>query len=102
VLGSTFLTCIPEPVGGRLRIAMPDEARYDQLIEKRRASGLSDAEANELGRIMAEKAGKGEEYTNAQAERSGNVEELEAAEERERQAEDAARQEARGEGEDET
>jgi hypothetical protein len=81
---------------------MADEARYDELIEKRRASGLSDAEANELGRIMAEKAGKGEEYTNAQAKRSGDVEDLETADERSRQAEDAARQEARGEAEDET
>jgi hypothetical protein len=81
---------------------MADEARYDELIEKRRTSGLSDAEANELGRIMAEKAGKSDEYTNAQAERSGNVEDLETADERQRRAEDAARQEARGEGEDET
>lgn len=81
---------------------MTDEARYDELIEKRRTTGLSDAEANELGRIMAEKAGKSEEYTNAQAERSGDVEDLAAAQEQPRQAEDAVRQEARGEGEDET
>ena len=80
---------------------MPDEARYDELIEKRRTSGLSDAEANELGRIMAEKAGKGDEYTNAQTTRSGDVEDLEGAEEQGRQVEQAARQEARGEGEDE-
>jgi hypothetical protein len=42
-----------------------DEARYDQLIEKRRTSGLSDAEANELGLILAEKEGRRQEYANA-------------------------------------
>jgi hypothetical protein len=79
---------------------MPDEARYEELIEKRRTFGLSDAEANELGRLMAEKAGKGDEYTNAQATRSGNVDDVETSEERQEQAEEAARQEARGEGQD--
>ena len=43
-----------------------DETRYDQLIEKRRESGLSDAEANELGLLLAEKGGRRQEYANAQ------------------------------------
>jgi len=34
-----------------------DEARYQQLMEKRDGSGLTDDEANELGRLMAEKEG---------------------------------------------
>ena len=40
-----------------------DEARYDELMAKRKTSGLSDSEANELGRLMAEK--KGETYEAA-------------------------------------
>ncbi len=39
--------------------------RYDELIGKRRRVGLSDEEANELGRLMAERAGRGDEYGNA-------------------------------------
>jgi hypothetical protein len=42
-----------------------DEARYDQLIEKRSTSGLSDEEANELGLLLAEKEGRRQEYANA-------------------------------------
>ncbi len=42
---------------------MPD--RHDELIDKRRRVGLSDEEANELGRLMAERAGRGDEYANA-------------------------------------
>jgi len=34
-----------------------DEARYQQLMEKRDGTGLTDDEANELGRLMAEKEG---------------------------------------------
>ena len=34
-----------------------DEARYQQLMQKRDGSGLTDDEANELGRLMAEKEG---------------------------------------------
>jgi hypothetical protein len=34
-----------------------DEARYKQLMEKRDGSGLTDDEANELGRLMAEAEG---------------------------------------------
>ncbi|HEX2030991.1 MAG TPA: hypothetical protein VHL78_06290 [Actinomycetota bacterium] len=39
--------------------------RYDELMAKRRRVGLSDDEANELGRLMAERAGRGTEYANA-------------------------------------
>lgn len=46
---------------------MADDARYEQLVKKRGTVGLSDAEANELGKILAERAGKGEEYFNAQS-----------------------------------
>jgi hypothetical protein len=34
------------------------EDRYQQLVEKRDRSGLSDAEADELGRLMAEREGR--------------------------------------------
>jgi len=34
-----------------------DEARYQQLMQKRDGTGLTDDEANELGRLMAEKEG---------------------------------------------
>lgn len=34
-----------------------DRVRLDELMEKRRVRGLSDDEANELGRLMAEDAG---------------------------------------------
>lgn len=39
--------------------------RYDELMEKRRRVGLSDEEAAELGRLMAERAGRGDEYSDA-------------------------------------
>jgi len=34
-----------------------DEARYQQLMEKRDGPGLTDDEANELGRLMSEAEG---------------------------------------------
>jgi len=34
-----------------------DEARYQQLMQKRDGTGLTDDEANELGRLMAEAEG---------------------------------------------
>jgi hypothetical protein len=47
-----------------------DEDRYQQLIDKRGTAGLSDDEADELGRLIAERDGqpyggaeaRGEEY----------------------------------------
>jgi hypothetical protein len=42
---------------------MVDETRIAQLIEKRQKTGLSDEEADELGRAFAEKEGK--PYSNA-------------------------------------
>jgi hypothetical protein len=55
---------------------MRDEARYQQLIKKRGEAGLSDEEANELGRLLAERAGQ--EYSNAQG-RGGLEPELDEA-----------------------
>ena len=42
---------------------MVDQARMDQLKEKRSGEGLTEEEANELGRLMAEE--RGEPYGNA-------------------------------------
>jgi len=42
-----------------------DEGRFQELMKKRTADGLTDEEANELGRMMAEK--EGEPYSNAAA-----------------------------------
>ena len=42
-----------------------DRARLEELMEKRRGEGLSDDEANELGRLMAEDAGV--PYANAES-----------------------------------
>jgi hypothetical protein len=42
-----------------------DQARYDELIGKRDGEGLTADEANELGRLMAEKEGRPEDYGNA-------------------------------------
>jgi hypothetical protein len=40
-----------------------DERRFEELKEKRRVKGLTDDEADELGRMFAEEAGK--PYSNA-------------------------------------
>lgn len=42
---------------------MADQSRYEALIRKRTDAGLSDVEADELGRMMAEREGK--PYANA-------------------------------------
>ena len=42
---------------------MVDEKRIEELIEKRHEVGLSDDEADELGRLFAEREGK--PYSNA-------------------------------------
>ena len=42
---------------------MVDEKRIEALIDKRHEVGLSDAEADELGKLFAEKEGK--PYSNA-------------------------------------
>jgi len=42
---------------------MVDEKRIEDLIAKRREVGLSDAEADELGKLFAEQEGK--PYSNA-------------------------------------
>jgi hypothetical protein len=46
-----------------------DQKRFDELIEKRGREGLSNEEANELGRLYAEQEGK--PYANAQSRRMG-------------------------------
>jgi hypothetical protein len=48
-----------------------DQARFDQLSEKRFEDGLSDDEENELGRLFAEKEGKS--YSNSQMQREGGA-----------------------------
>jgi hypothetical protein len=74
--------------------------RYQQLIEKRQGEGLTEDEANELGRLMAER--RGEEYANAddppeevEIERVGTVDATEddAAELEKQKEEEKARQE---------
>ena len=42
---------------------MVDEKRIEELVDKRHEVGLSDAEADELGKLFAEKEGK--PYSNA-------------------------------------
>jgi hypothetical protein len=42
-----------------------DDQRYRELVQKRDGEGLTVEEANELGRLMAEKDGRGAEYGNA-------------------------------------
>jgi hypothetical protein len=42
---------------------MVDERRIEELTEKRRETGLSDQEADELGKLFAEQEGK--PYSNA-------------------------------------
>jgi hypothetical protein len=68
-----------------------DDQRYEELTRKREESGLTVEEANELGRLIAEKEGRGQEYANAaqppeevEVERSGlaeTEEEMEAVQE---------------------
>jgi hypothetical protein len=48
-----------------------DQKRFDELIDKRGREGLSDEEANELGRLFAEQEGK--PYANAQSRRMGEA-----------------------------
>jgi hypothetical protein len=42
-----------------------DERRFQELVKKRDSEGLSDEEANELGRMIAERSG--DAYSNAGA-----------------------------------
>ncbi|MGH2661962.1 MAG: hypothetical protein ACRDKA_09980 [Actinomycetota bacterium] len=74
--------------------------RYQQLIEKRDDEGLTDQEADELGRLMAERRGK--QYGNAddppedvEIERVGTMEatEEDVAELEKQKEEEKARQE---------
>jgi hypothetical protein len=43
-----------------------DDQRYRELVQKRDNEGLTTHEANELGRLMAEKEGRTEDYGNAE------------------------------------
>jgi hypothetical protein len=62
------------------------EDRYAQLVEKRNTSGLSDEEADELGRLIAER--KDEPYGGAEA--RSRAEELEDRADQEGRRERAA------------
>jgi len=44
-------------------------ARFDELVAKRRSEGLSDHEADELGRLMAEREGR--EWTSSRSLKEG-------------------------------
>jgi hypothetical protein len=59
------------------------EDRYQQLVEKRDRSGLSDEEADELGRLMAEREGR--PYGGAQARSEDHVQEDRADQEARRE-----------------
>jgi hypothetical protein len=54
-----------------------DEARFEELKRKRRDQGLSRDEADELGRMMAERMGK--PYSNADMETEEPEEERRSA-----------------------
>jgi hypothetical protein len=76
-----------------------DEQRYQELTKKRDDTGLTADEADELGRLMAEKAGRADEYGNAdrppedvEVERAGlaeTEEELETVQEEQSEREEA-------------
>jgi hypothetical protein len=82
--------------------------RYEELTRKRDESGLTVEEANELGKLMAEKEGREEDYANAtnppeevEVERTGTVEsedELQAEKEEEQAKEEERPQEEAGGG----
>ena len=82
--------------------------RYEQLTRKRDESGLTVEEANELGKLMAEKEGREEDYANAtnppvevEVERTGTVEteeELQEVKEEEQAKEEERPEEEAGAG----
>jgi hypothetical protein len=82
--------------------------RYEELTAKRRESGLTVEEANELGKLMAEKEGRKEDYANAtnppeevEVERAGTVEteeELQEVKEEEQAKEEERPEEEAGGG----
>lgn len=82
--------------------------RYEELTKKRDQSGLTVEEANELGKLMAEKEGREEDYANAtnppeevEVERTGTVEteeELQDVKEEEQAKEEERPEEEAGAG----
>jgi hypothetical protein len=82
--------------------------RYEELTRKRDESGLTVEEANELGKLMAEKEGREEDYANAtnppeevEVERTGTVEteeELQEVKEEEQAKEEERPEEEAGAG----
>jgi hypothetical protein len=82
--------------------------RYEELAKKRGESGLTAEEANELGKLMAEKEGREEDYANAtnppeevEVERTGTVEteeELQEVKEEEQAKEEESPDEEAGGG----
>ncbi len=79
--------------------------RYQELVKKRDGEGLTDEEADELGRLMAER--QGEEYANAddppeevEVERVGTVDatEKDVAELEKQKEEEKARQDEKTTG----
>jgi hypothetical protein len=76
-----------------------DEQRFQTLLKKRDETGLSDEEADELGRMFAER--EGGDYSNAETTNSGETDE-EAAEMKTRHRDESVEDEVRDEelGED--
>jgi hypothetical protein len=82
--------------------------RYEELEQKKREEGLTAEEANELGRLMAEREGREEDYANAtnppeevEVERTGTVEteeELQEVKEEEQAKEEERPEEEAGAG----
>jgi hypothetical protein len=74
-----------------------DEQRFQALLKKRDETGLNDEEADELGRMFAER--EGGDYTNAETTDTGEAdEEAEAAEMKTRHRDESIKDEVRDEG----
>ena len=62
---------------GGASLSSGERERHEELMAKRREEGLSDAEAEELGRLIA--AAEGRQHTSARVQREGIGEEEETA-----------------------
>jgi hypothetical protein len=73
-----------------------DEQRFQTLSKKRNETGLSEEEADELGRMFAER--EGADYSNAETTTSGEAEDEEkAAEMKTRHRDESVKDEVRDE-----
>lgn len=60
-------TVLPDPSAGAP--AGPAGGRMEELMDKRRSKGLTDTEAEELGKLLADQEGK--QYSSAQSLKQG-------------------------------